>query len=182
MQVMAVYNRFGFILIMALAACSGLKFGKEIKSPFDGKAYQSNNRYFRATGSGESKSLEVSKDKALLLTKQRLASAVSTELKMVAERYQSERDNLKASDFGDRFQALTREVLSTSLKDIRTIGDKTFQKDDGSFITYIALEIKKKDYYKLLEVEAKNKTGFSEAEKTAIKHMIDQAIADAEKD
>lgn len=182
MQLKLAYKFLGVLLVFAMAACGGLKLGKQVKSPFDGKAYQSNNRFFRATGSGDSKSLEVSKDKALLLSKQRLASAVSTELKMVAERYQSERDNLNASDFGDRFQALTREVLSTSLKDIRTIGDKSYQKEDGTYITYIALEIKKKDYYKRLEAEAKTKTGFTAAEKASIQRMIDEAIAEAEKE
>ena len=81
------------IMLLALMACNSQpKDMVEVKGPFDSKSYKSNNRYFRAVASGESQNLETSKSKARLVANQRLASAVQTEIKMVSESYQNERN------------------------------------------------------------------------------------------
>ncbi len=165
-------------MLLALMACNSRpKDLVEVKGPFDSKSYKSNNRYFRAVASGESQNFETSKSKAQLIANQRLASSVQTEIKMVSESYQNERNiENNLGDFGDRFQQLTREVLSRRLDDVKNIGEKTYVKKDKTYITWIALEMHKRDYYKRLKAEAKENAKLTEKEKKLVEEMIDDAI------
>lgn len=150
----------------------------EIKSPFSGNKYEPNRRYFRATGSGQSINLESSRSQANLLAKQRLASSVQTQVKSVQESYSSDRKAEGGTEFEERFQNLTREVLNQIIVDVAVIDEKTFQKTDGSYITYIALEARKKTTYKKLKEIAKQRTTLSDKDKKYIEEMLDSAIKD----
>jgi desulfoferrodoxin (superoxide reductase-like protein) len=170
------------LALIVLFGCNSMpKDLVEVKGPFDGKSFKSNNRFFRAVASGESQNLETSKSKAQLIANQRLASAVQTEIKMVSESYQNERNiQNNLGDFGERFQQLTREVLSRRLDDVKNIGEKTYVKKDKNYITWIALEMHKKDYYKRLKNEAKENAKLTEKEKKLVEEMIDDAIKKSE--
>ena len=150
----------------------------EIKSPFSGNKYEPNRRYFRATGSGQSINLESSRSQANLLAKQRLASSVQTQVKSVQESYSSDRKAEGGTEFEERFQNLTREVLNQIIVDVAVIDEKTYQKSDGSYITYIALEARKKTTYKKLKEIAKQRTTLSDQDKKYIENMLDSAIKD----
>lgn len=167
-------------IILIVVSCSSSKNGlKEVKTPFKGSKYESNRRYFRAVASGESINLETAKNKAMLTANQRLASSVQTEIKNVTENYQNERkvDN-SLGDFGERFQQLTREVMSTSLIGSNMIEEKTFIKTDKTYQVWIAMELRKKEMYKRMKQLAKQKNTLSDSEKKAIEEMIDKSIAD----
>ena len=167
-----------FLGIILIYGCSFKMPGmKEVKEPFTGGKYESNGRWFRATGSGESMSLETSKDKALLLSKQRLAAGVQTQIKTVSEEYKGERQADNASgDFNDRFQSLTRELMSQILIEVQIIDSKTFQKTDRTYISYVALEARKKTLYKKLKEISAQKTSLSDKDKKYIQEMMDKAI------
>ena len=57
----AIYSIF---IVLGLSACASSPFGQKVKEPFRGSAYESNNRFFRATGKGESSSDNVARSKA----------------------------------------------------------------------------------------------------------------------
>jgi len=167
-----------FLGLLLIYGCSFKMPGlKEVKEPFTGGKYESNGRWFRGTGSGESMSLETSKDKAMLLAKQRLAAGVQTQMKTVSEEYKGERQADKAmGDFNDRFQSLTREVMSQVLIEVQMIDSKTFQKSDRTYICYVALEARKKTLYKKLKEIAAQKTSLSDKDKKYIQEMMEKAI------
>jgi hypothetical protein len=149
----------------------------EVKTPFSGNKYESNARWFRAVASGESMNLETSKDKALLQAKQRLASDIQTQIKNVSENYKNERqvgENL--GDFNERFQSLTREVMSQILVEVQTIDSKVYQAKNKNYITYVALEARKKTVYKRLKEIAMANTSLSEKDKAQVQKMIDASI------
>jgi len=179
-------KKLGFITAIAIlffSSCSSMKGLTKVKEPFSGSSYEGNRRFFRATGSGESRDAETAKSKALLLAKQRLASFVQTQVNQVAENYSAERqiaDNL--GDFNTRFQQLTREVLSQTLVDIAIIGDKTYKNNKGNFISYIALEAKKKVVYEKLKAISLNKKNLTPEDRKAITEMIDKAIKETDSD
>jgi hypothetical protein len=53
---------------LLLTACSSNKFlGSKVKEPFTGEKYESNNRYFRGVGKGESKDQNISESKCKLM-------------------------------------------------------------------------------------------------------------------
>lgn len=171
-------------LLLGITACKSNKELTEVKTPFRGNAYESNNRWFRATGSGESLNLETSKDKALLAAKQRLAATIQTQIKQVSESYKGERmvgDDM--GDFNERFQQLTREVMNQVLVDVRTIDEKTFQQTGNKhYVTWVALEARKRDVYKQLKAIAASKPGLSDKDKAYIKHLMDDALAELKDD
>jgi len=151
----------------------------EVKNPFNGSSYQSNKRWFRATASGESTNMETSKDKAMLIAKQRLASSIQTTLKSVGESYTSERSaDTQIGDFEGRFQNLTREVLNQVLVDVGVIGEKVYQNKSNNFVTFIALEARKRQVYKKLKEIAKLRNTLSEKDKEYIQDMLNNAIKD----
>jgi hypothetical protein len=179
-------KKLGFIVAVALlifSSCSSMKGLTKVKEPLSGSSYEGNRRFFRATGSGESRDAETAKSKALLLAKQRLASFVQTQVNQVSENYSAERqiaDNL--GDFNTRFQQLTREVLSQTIVDIAIIGDKTYKNDKGNYISYIALEARKKVVYEKLKEISLNRKNLTPDDRKAIAEMIDKAIKDADSD
>ncbi|MFN4084013.1 MAG: hypothetical protein ACK4K9_10300 [Bacteroidia bacterium] len=149
----------------------------EVKNPFGAAKYQTNRKYFRASASGVSTNYETSRDKALLSAKQRLASAIQTQINNVAESYKGERNISGLSgDFNERYQQLTREVTSVLLLDIKTIDEKTFKNADNTYTTYIALEARKKNIYRNFKEQAKVRSTLSKADKELIEKMIDKAI------
>ena len=100
-------------------------------------------------------------------------------MKQVSEDYSNERrvgNNL--GDFNERFQQLTREVLNEVLVDINIIGDKVFQKEDNTYVSYVALEARKKTVFKKLKEIASLTTSLNDKDKQIIKEMIDKSIKD----
>jgi hypothetical protein len=178
--------KYVIVALIALSivgvACKSKKGGlTELKTPFSGSKYEGNKRWIRAVASGESQNLETSKDKAMLAAKQRLASSFQTEIKNVTENYKGERQvDGTIGEFNERFQALTREVLSQVLVEVQTIDEKIFQNEQKNYVTWVALEARKKTIYKRLKQQAKQRQSLSEKDKATIEKMIDEAIKELE--
>ena len=83
----------------------------------------------------------------MLLTKQRLASLISSTLKSVSERYVNEMDAGDASEFNQNFENMTRDVVNQQLVDVTIICEKTGKTSDGKFETYMAIEVSKDAIY-----------------------------------
>lgn len=165
-------------VLLGITACKSNQTLTEVKTPFKGNAYESNNRWFRATGSGESMNQETSKDKAMLTAKQRLAAAIQTQIKQVSENYKGERmvgEDL--GDFNERFQQLTREVMNQVLVDVRVVEEKTYMAmHNHHYITWVAMEARKRDVYKRLKELAAARSTLSDKDKAYLKHMLDEAL------
>jgi hypothetical protein len=67
------------------------------------------------------------------------------------------------------------------LINISIIGDKTYKNKNGNFISYIALEAKKKVVYEKLKELSLVRKNLTPADKNAISNMIENAINEAEK-
>lgn len=98
---------------------------------------------FRATQSQRSTDLSLSREKALTITKQRLAGIVETKIKSVTDRYVDEYETAQGLEMKGKFNNLTREVVNQQLNDIKIICEKTTQSKDGIYTTFIALEMSK---------------------------------------
>src|SRR5688572_11240111 len=121
-----------FILLLLLSACAPGSMGKKVREPFQGNAYESNNRFFRATGKGESSQDNIARGKADIDAKSLLAGQVNTTMKQVADQYLGQTENAEAADVADKFQSLVRQVMNTEISDLRKIGEqKYFDKKDN---------------------------------------------------
>lgn len=139
-----------FAAAIAFTSCGGTKEAtkgrQEIIIPCADKG-RSDATFFRASSVGKSQDMALSKEKALTLTKQRLASLIGSKLKSVTERYVNEMDAGGGTEFSQTFENMTRDVVNQQLQDIAVTCEKTFEAEGGGYETFIALEVSKDVIY-----------------------------------
>jgi hypothetical protein len=171
------------VLILFAAACSSGTLGKKVKEPFQGNAYESNNRFFRGTGKGESSQDNIARGKADIEAKTQLAGQVNTTMKQVADQYLGQTENAEAADVADKFQSLARQLMNTDMADLRKIGEqKYFNEKEKKYTVFIAYEIKKNAMFRYMKKQAKTDKTVNERQRDLIEKIIDEQIqkADAE--
>ena len=115
---------------------------KEIIIPCQNEG-KSDAENYRADASATSVNMQASREKALLAAKQRLASLINSKIKSVTDRYMNETEVADRSNFEQKFENLTREVVSQTLVDTKVACEKTGTIDGGKYQTFIALETSK---------------------------------------
>ena len=174
---------FFSVILIAFSGCGSSPFGARVKEPFRGSAYESNNRFFRATGKGESSSDNIARSKADIEAKTILAGQVNTTMKQVADNYLGRRDNERATDVAMKFQSLSREVMNTNLADLRKVGEqKYYDKKQNKYTVFIAYEIKKNAMFRFMKKQAKTDQTIDERQQAIIQKILDEEEkkADAE--
>lgn len=171
------YQIFNFLLAVILMACANSPFGQKVREPFRGSAYQSNNRFFRGTGKGESSADNIARSKADIEAKAVLAGQVNTTMKQVSDQYLGQTQNDRAADVADKFQSLVREVMNTSIADLRKIGEeKYFDKKQNKYTVFIAYEIKKNAMFRFLKKQAKTNQKIDERQQEVIQKILDEEL------
>lgn len=172
---------FIIFAIVFLAACSQGPLGQKVKEPFRGNAYESNNRFFRATGKGESSQDNIARGKADIEAKAMLGSQVNVTMKQVADQYLGQTENADAADVADKFQSLVREVMNTDLADLRKIGEqKYFNEKENKYTVFIAYEIKKNAMLRFMKKQARVDKTVNERQRALIEKIIDEEIEKAD--
>lgn len=113
----------------------------EIAVPCSGEDFWSDKGVFRANAVGESKDQMVSKKKAMSNARADLASSINTTIKGTIDNYVNSREFNNQEDVEERFEGLTREVINQELAGVKTICEKMFTTEDGTYKTYIAIEM-----------------------------------------
>ncbi len=177
-------NKFAIMaLSMVLGACASGTLGKKVHEPFTGNAYESNNRFFRGTGKGESSADNIARSKADLEAKSELAGQVTTTMKQVADQYLGQTENERAADVADKFQSLVRQVMNTEIADLRKIGEKKyFNEKENKYTVFMAYEIKKNAMLRYMKKMAKVDQTVNERQRELLEKIIDEEIAKAEKE
>ncbi len=168
------------LLVAFTTSCSKSVMGKKVKEPFSSSKYESNNKYFRAVGKGVSKKDNIAKSKADIEAKRILAAQVSTNVKSVADQYLSDTSNEVGSEVGDKFQSLVREVMNTSIADLRIIGTEKFH-NGSEYSVFVAYEIKKKAMFKFIKKQAKSNAKLNDKEQDLLDRIMDREIERLEK-
>ena len=158
-----------------LQSCSSNTYGKKVKEPFTGSKYESNNKWFRAVGKATSSKDNIAKSKADMEAKTELAGQLNTSVKKVSDQYLGQTENADAADVADKFQSLSREVMNTSMADLRKIGEEKYF-DGEKYTVFIAYEIKKNAMFRYLKKQAKVSDKLNDAERKTIEEMIDQEL------
>lgn len=172
---------FILVALCFLTACSNSPMGKKVKEPFRGNAYESNNRFFRATGKGESSQDNIARGKADIEAKAMLAGQVNTTMKQVADQYLGQTENADAADVADKFQSLVREVMNTDLADLRKTGEqKYFNEKENKYTVFIAYEIKKNAMLRFMKKQAKVDKTVNERQRALIEKIIDEELEKAD--
>lgn len=106
---------------------------------------KSDKKYFRAFSMATSSDLSLSKEKALLLAKQRLVTLIESNTKSVTDRYVNEREMGSASEFEQKFENLTREVADETISNIVVACEKSSVLADRKYRSFVAIEVSKED-------------------------------------
>ncbi|MCZ4408821.1 hypothetical protein O3Q51_08380 [Cryomorphaceae bacterium 1068] len=165
-----------------LVACgSQSPMGEKVKEPFTGSKYESNNRYFRATGKGSSIKDNIARGKADIEAKNQLAGQVSTNMRNVTDQYLGQTDNAVGADVADKFQSLTRQVMNTGLADLRKIGEEKYYNGE-QYTVYIAYEIKKNAMFRFMKKQAKTDSKIDKESLEVMEKILDLQIEATEDD
>ena len=166
---------------LVISSCANSPFGKKVNEPFTGNAYESNNRFFRASGKGESSSDNIAKGKADIEAKTYLAGQVNTTMKQVADNYQGQTENERGADVAEKFQSLAREVMNTDLADVRKIGEKKYYNEkEKKYTVFIAYEIKKNAMFRFMKKQARVNQKIDERQLAIIDKILDEQIKNSE--
>lgn len=168
-------------IVLMVLSCSPKPYGAKVKEPFQGNAYESNARFWRATGKGVSSKDNVAKGKADIEAKAALAGQVNTTMKQVADQYLGQTENAEAADVADKFQSLVRQVMNTEIADLRKIGEqKFFNEKNNEYTVFIAYEIKKNAMLRFMKKQAKVDKTVNERQRELIEKIIDEEIEKAD--
>ena len=168
-------------ILMIAASCTSSTLGKKVKEPFQGKAYESNNRFFRGTGKGESSQDNIARGKADIEAKGQLAGQVQTTVKEVSDQYLGQTSNEAAADVADKFQSVIRETMNTDIADVRKIGEEKFyNKEEKKYTVFIAYEIKKNAMFRFMKKQAKLNNNISDKQRELIEQILDEQIKAAD--
>ena len=137
--------------IIALYACNSTKKlpavtkgSQEMKLPFSETKYKTDKDFFRAVQVGKSPDLATAKKMAIHSAKADLAGNIQTKMKEVTDLYTNQSDIVDKSDFENKFEEYSREIVNQSLTDVKILDEKAFKENDGSFSYWVVLEVNKK--------------------------------------
>ncbi len=117
----------------------------EVVVPCSGPEFFTDSKFFRANSIGESSDQVISKKKALSNARGELAASIQTTVKAVTDNYVNSRAMNNKEQAESRFEQLNREIVDQKLSGLRTICEKLMQTKDGSYKTYIAIELSAED-------------------------------------
>jgi hypothetical protein len=161
--------------------CASGPLGQKVKEPFRGNSYESNNRFFRATGKGVSSQDNIARGKADIEAKAQLAGQVNTTMKQVADQYLGQTENEKGADVADKFQSLVRQVMNTNIADLRKMGEQKYYNDKTKeYSVFIAYEIKKNAMLRFMKKQAKVDKTIDDRQREVIEKIIDEEIKKAD--
>ena len=175
------FKLFSIISILVLfASCANNPFGSKIKDPFRGKEYQSNNRFWRATGKGSSRDEQIAIKKARLNAKAELASQVNSIVKSMADQYVGSTEFENNAEITGKFQDLIRQSVRTEIADLRMIKEEKYVNSQGIYTVFSAYEIKKKSMLKHLKKQYKLKAKDENYKDKIIEDYLDEQIEKAD--
>ena len=169
------------VVVLIAAACSSGVLGKKVREPFQGNAYESNNRFWRGTGKGSSSQDNIARGKADIEAKAQLAGQVNTTMKQVADQYLGQTENAEAADVADKFQSLVRQTMNTNISDLRKMGEeKYYNEEKREYTVFIAYEIKKNAMLRFMKKQAKVDETVNERQRDLIEKIIDEELKKAD--
>lgn len=168
--------------LVFITGCGGSKmYGDKVKDPFTGNKYESNNRFFRAVGKGVSVKDNIARKKADVDAKGILAGQVNVTMKEVTDAYMAQNETAEAGEVFEKFQDLTRQVMSTEMADLRKFDEvKYYNEETTKYTVFIAYEIKKKSMFRFMKKQAKTQAYENDRIRKAVEDIIDEELEKAE--
>ncbi len=159
--------------ITVFAGCKSSPFGERVRGPFEGSKYESNRRFYRAVGQGQSRQERIALQRAQVRARAELAAQADSRIKELADDYISETTYENKAEITGKFQSLTRAITDTQIGELRKIGERKYVNEAGEHTAFVAYEIRRKDLYEFLQRQAKLNPSLSPEELRLINEMLD---------
>ncbi len=145
---------FSLAILMPLACGVSKKNGEFIvETPFSKNTYLSDSETYRSVQSATNTSEIMSKKIALVNAKVELASHISSHVESAGRQYIEENMLNDNDTIVNRFWEVINTTVNQHLRHIQIIGEKTERNANGSYTTWVAIEMKKE----ILKNELKEK-------------------------
>ena len=147
---MKLKNALPFAFLVAGAALTGCsnknmtpkQAGEvEILEYCSGNEYKSDKNHFRASATGQSMSRETAKKMARSNAEAKLARSINATIAIVTDNYVNSSKFNNKEEVTETFNNLSRTIVDQELRGAIVICEKLTQKPDGSFVSYLALEL-----------------------------------------
>ncbi|MCH2198970.1 MAG: hypothetical protein MK081_09300 [Flavobacteriales bacterium] len=143
-------------MAMFITVGTGCKRKKEVEDPkpagevlineyCTGDSYMSDNKTFRASATGESMNRETAKKISRSNAEDEIARTISATLQAVTDNYVNSTKFNNKEEVTETFNNLARTVVDQQLRGVITICDKLTKKPNGSYVSYIAVELSGED-------------------------------------
>lgn len=146
-----VYYYLTAMLLLAVVTLSQCKSKKDVAQTPPGETrvevlcsgpeYFSDNEYFRANSVAESQNQANSKRMALSNARAELAAQIEVTVKSVIDNYVQDLTVGNRSEYTQRYEGLSREVINQRLSGTRVICEELTRTPEGMYKTYIAIEL-----------------------------------------
>ena len=168
-------------MILLIGACSSGKktakseFGDQILMPCSEKNHRSDANYIRASQIARSSDLTISKEKAFLMTHERLVRLVESQLRAAARRYVNEKTVSGDPDFGEIFESMIVGSVNDTSYMINIVCEESFLNDRGIYTTAMTLETAKQSILDaVMNRENREKYFRLQQDMDDFKHFFDQ--------
>ncbi len=146
---------FTSVLMLASIVVFGVACGKKKKAVEEpkpngevlineyctGDNYKSTSEAFRATATGESMDRETAKKKARSNAQSEMAKTINSTMKIVGDNYVNSTEFNNKEEITETFQEMSRTLVDQELRGAIEICEKLTQREDGTFVSYIAIEL-----------------------------------------
>ena len=114
----------GLLFAAFWVGCGGNPLGKQVKEPFQGRQYESNNRFYRSTGKASSKQDAIAQSKAEVQARQGLAQQLQTTIQAVSDNYAKDVQGEHVNEAIERFETLVPEPAASPMAQLKQQGRK----------------------------------------------------------
>ena len=128
-------------VVFLTGSCKSNKV-EEVEIPCSTSSMKQKQGIMRASQSASHSHESESREIALLNAKRRLASNLESKIKSVVDKYSQTREIAGVSEFNQKIEGLTREVVNKRLSWVEIICEKMmFDKKANQYKTYVAVEM-----------------------------------------
>lgn len=134
-------------VLFGLGGCrSGKKtakneFGRQIEMSCDERKHRSDGDFIRASQIARSSDITVAREKAFLVTQERLMKLIENSLRSAARRYANERNISQDFEFGEIFESMIVGSASITAQMLSIACEESFINNNGVFTTAMTLEV-----------------------------------------
>lgn len=143
-------------------------------------AGMSDKNFFRVSSVATSSDLQLAKDKALLIAKQRMVTRINANIQVVTNRYVAEKELVGDAGIVQKFEFLVRQVADDVLTKIEVSCEKVNVLEDKKYRAFMAIQVNREYVWEAIHKRVMSDQALvSNYDKTKFQEIFDQEMEKA---